>query len=137
MDVEKVQGPQNIEIAMGIKHHYDPESGIVRACWDGPIALADVRDYWNARVAELQVEPHRRALVDLRTCQVGFSGTDMGSLIQELLKPSLQKHGHRVAILVAGPVQFGTGRQFQAFFSEIGESSVFTSETEALAWLSA
>lgn len=120
---------------MGIKHHYDPGLGIVRACWDGLVTLKDVRAYWNERVAELKVHPHRWALVDLRTCQVGFSGTDMGSLIHELLKPTMQKSGHRVAILVDGPVQFGTGRQFQAFFGEIGESAVFVSEAEALAWL--
>ena len=121
--------------AMGITHRYDPAEGLVRACWDGPITAGDVREYWTARVAELEAQPGRRALVDMRTCEVRFTGGEMRELVRTILRPHFANRGHRVAILVRDPVQFGTSRQFQVFFELLGESEIFQDEAEALAWL--
>jgi hypothetical protein len=121
--------------AMGITHRYDPAEGLVRACWDGPITAGDVREYWTARVAELEAQPGRCALVDMRTCEVRFTGSEMRELVRTILRPHFANRGHRVAILVRDPVQFGTSRQFQVFFELLGESEIFQDEAAALAWL--
>src|SRR5512145_2016971 len=120
---------------MGIRHTFDADRGIVRASWEGVVTAENVASYWTLRSTEVKAYDQRRALVDLSCCEVRFAGEEMLSLMRSLVKPNFRDRGYRVAILTRDLVQYGTARQFQALFSDIGECMIFGEEAAALAWL--
>lgn len=120
---------------MGIRHTFDADRGIVRAFWEGPITAEEVARYWTLRIGEVQAHDQRRALVDLSRCEVRFAGDEMLNLIRSLVKPNFRDRQYRVAILTRDLVQYGTARQFQALFNDIGECAIFEEEAVALEWL--
>lgn len=120
---------------MGIRHTFDADQGVVRAVWEGPITVDDVAGYWTLRSTEVRVHDQRRALVDMSRCEVRFAGDDMFRLMRALVRPNFRDRDYRIAILTRDLVQYGTARQFQALFNDIGECVIFEEEAAALAWL--
>ena len=122
---------------MGITYVFDEALGIARVRWDGAISIQVVRAFWPLWREVLETRGFPPTLVDGRTCRVQFTGAELERAVDSLLRQGLERRGRRIALLASGPVQFGTARQFQAFFGELGEAEVFTDEAEALAWLKA
>lgn len=120
---------------MGIRHTFDTDRGLVRSFWEGPVTVDDIARYWALRAEEVQTQDQRRALVDLSRCQVQFAGDEMHRLMRSLVKPHFSDRNYRVAILTSDLVQYGTARQFQVIFSDIGECAIFEEEAAALEWL--
>ena len=120
---------------MGITYRFDPSLGVVIALGDGLVTPKDLAAYWESRIADRKYFDCRRILVDGRSSTIQFTGNDLHDLLNAILKPVTETHSYRIAILVSSPVQFGTARQFQVFFNELGVSEIFEDETTALAWL--
>lgn len=120
---------------MAITHSLDQAAGLVRTRWVGRITIEDVCRYWKERLEEAKLEDQRRTMLDVRGCQVGFTGSELALLLRATPTGAQTIPGRMVAVLVDGQVQYGTARQFQVYFADFGTSEVFTSEAEALAWL--
>ena len=120
---------------MAINHILDSVAGIIRTRWEGKVTIQDIRQYWNERLEEVKHKNLRRAFLDVRTCEACFSGSDLERLLHAAPIAVQFLSGRKVAVLVNGPAQFGTARLLRVYFEDFGISNVFTTETEALAWL--
>lgn len=122
---------------MPIQYRIDRASGIIEETWSGTITIGDLRDFWRGCLADADVLDLRRTVVDLREADIAFTGAELEALIRTLVIPSLGDRDWRTAIVVGAPVQFGVGRQYQAFAERYSKDAIFDHPDKAKAWLSA
>ena len=120
---------------MGITYRFDGALGVVIARGEGAVTPEDLASYWESRVADRKHFDCRRILIDGRSSEIQFNGEDLRRLLNSILRPVTEAGSYRIAVLVTTAVQYGTARQFQVFFNELGVSEIFEDEAAALEWL--
>jgi len=120
---------------MPIYYEVRPAEGFTAVTWTGAITAADLHRSWSEILADPEVLALGRALTDLRTATLAFSGSDLEHAIQTVAVPVLTHHAWRSAIVVEAPVQYGMSRQYQVFAEQFGEDGIFFDVDAALQWL--
>ena len=120
---------------MPIDYTIDREKTVIFETWTGEVRTDDLAAYWKRYLADPEVMEIRRTVVDLRTCVIGFNGSQIDFLIKTIVFPALQGRTWRTAIVVEKAVQFGISRQYQAFAELYSKDSIFTSMAEAEKWI--
>ena len=95
----------------------------------------DLADHWKRLLVDPDALAIRRTLVDLRDCQIEFSGEQLFDLVRTLVEPLLHGSDWRSALLVGGTVHFGVSRQYQSFAQLYSKDAIFHEEDAALRWL--
>lgn len=120
---------------MGITYRFNPDLGFIHAVCDGFLTIDDMQAFWLSRLEERGGQDCCRYLADLRGCVIGCTGPELQRLVDAMKPRTPMEPKRRVAILVDGPLQYGTSRQFQVFFEGLGTSEICGDEAEAMAWL--
>src|SRR4051812_1821529 len=100
---------------MPITYSIDKHNGIISEAWTGEVSAKDLAAHWKHLLADPDALAIRRTLVDLRNCDIAFSGEQLFDLVRTLVEPTLNGRDWRSALLVGGSVQFGVSRQYQSF----------------------
>ncbi|HWQ07571.1 MAG TPA: hypothetical protein VN436_00625, partial [Holophaga sp.] len=74
-------------------------------------------------------------MLDIRRLDIHFSGEDLRAAAQRLTGPAGLPAPRKVAVLVDSLVQFGTARQFQAFFGDRWDVEIFRDPSDACTWM--
>lgn len=119
---------------MTIKFSYDDEFELIRITTYGFTSIEDIRKIPQTIVADPVMTRCCLVLHDMRDSIVKYTGLELGSVI-DYLKHIYSERIARVALLVRSQVQYGTARQFQAYFTGQNASQVFTDESDAICWL--
>jgi len=120
---------------MPITFSVDNRLGIVRETWIGAVTARDLRSLWTGYMADPEILALRVTYVDLRAASITFAGSQMRSLIKEVVDPVLQGREWLTAIVVSGPLQLGMSRQFQEFADHFSHDAIFFDDQDALEWL--
>jgi len=120
---------------MPITYSIDQRHQIISEVWTGEISAMDLAAHWKKLLADPDVLALRRTLVDLRKCQIAFSGDQLFDLVRTLVEPALNGRDWRSALLVGGSVHFGVSRQYQSFAQMYSKDAIFHDENAALKWL--
>ena len=112
----------------------DSVDGIVVGAASGPLTLENIREA-AAAVWSRATEPSMRMLWDLRNAQFEFSSSEIRELAAFAKKRS-PFSDLRMAFVVAGDLDFGLLRMFEAY-RETGSArtAVFRDKEAALGWL--
>jgi hypothetical protein len=122
---------------MPIQYRIDRDAGIIEETWEGTVAIRDLQEYWRGYLADPDVLALRRTVVDLRAADIAFSGAELAALVRSAVVPVLAGRQWRSALVVSHPVQFGVGRQYQAFAETYSQDAIFAEIAAATAWLRA
>ena len=98
-------------------------------------SATDLADHWKRLLVDPDALAIRRTLVDLRNCELAFSGEQLFNLVRTLVEPALNGRDWRSALLVGGSVHFGVSRQYQSFAEMYSKDAIFHDEDAALKWL--
>ncbi len=120
---------------MPIAYRIDQSAGIIEETWTGTVTIEHLRDYWRDYLADTDVMALRRTVVDLRAADIAFTGAELASLIRSDVLPVLGGRGWASALVVSHPVQFGVGRQYQAFAETYSTDAIFADVEAATGWL--
>jgi hypothetical protein len=120
---------------MPISYSIDKPNGIIFEVWSGEVSAMILAAHWQRRLADPDALKIRRTLVDLRNCQIGFSGEELFGLVRTVAEPMLDGRDWRSALLVGEPIQFGVSRQYQSFAQMYSEDAIFYEADAALLWL--
>ena len=111
------------------------ESGFARFAPGGPLVLADLVAEVRQAITRCREEGHPRLLLDLR----GLAGLDSPNVVDRYFFIQAWAHAAqgRVAVAVVAPEALIDAQRFGVTVAEnLGfRAQVFTSETEAVAWL--
>jgi hypothetical protein len=118
-----------------ITYSIDRRLGIIVEVWRGEVTASDLRRYWIAYLADPEVMRLRRTLVDLRRCNIRFTGAELSDLVASVVMPLLQGRDWTTAIVVDQPVQFGVSRQYQVFAEQYSQDCIFHDYDTAIEWL--
>jgi hypothetical protein len=121
---------------MPITYRLDRDAGIIEETWTGSVSIQQLRDYWTGYLADPEVIALRRTVVDMRAADIDFTGAELASLVQSVL-PVLGELRWLSALVVSHPVQFGVGRQYQAFAETYSKDAIFENIDSAKTWLQA
>jgi len=112
----------------------DSVEGVVVGTVRGPLSLEQIREGAAAVWSDVK-GPRVRVLSDLREAQFNFSAGEIRELA-EFAKQHSPFTDLRMAFVVAGALDFGLVRMFEAY-RETGraQTAVFREEEQALAWL--
>jgi hypothetical protein len=120
---------------MPITYSTDKRKGIISEVWTGKVAAMDLAAHWSQLLADADALAVRRTLVDLRNCEIEFSGEQLFDLVRTVVEPGLNGRDWRSALLVGGSVHFGVSRQYQAFAQMYSKDAIFRDKDAALKWL--
>jgi hypothetical protein len=120
---------------MSIAYSIDKRAGIILEVWTGEVTAMDLADHWNRLLTDPDALALRRTLVDLRNCDLAFSGDELFDLIRGVAVPRLNGKEWRSALLIDDLVQFGVSRQYQSFAHMYSDDAIFRDEHAALKWL--
>lgn len=120
---------------MPITYATDCEKKLITEVWTGEITAECVAAYWKRYLDDPEVLAIRRTLVDLRQANILFTGSDLQTLIQNIVLPVLKGRDWKTAIVVEGPIQYGVSRQYQVFADIYSTDAIFYDIEEALHWL--
>jgi hypothetical protein len=120
---------------MPITYSIEKRHRIISEVWSGEVSATDLATHWKRILADPEVLAIRRTLVDLRDCQIAFSGEQLSDLVRTLVEPTLNGRDWRSALLVGGTVHFGVSRQYQSFAQMYSNDAIFHDEDAALKWL--
>lgn len=120
---------------MPITYSIDERHGIITEVWTGEVSATDLADHWKRLLVDPDALAIRRTLVDLRNCELAFSGEQLFNLVRTLVEPALNGRDWRSALLVGGSVHFGVSRQYQSFAEMYSKDAMFHDEDAALKWL--
>ena len=120
---------------MPITYVVDHPRNIIVETWRGAIGADDLASYWRDYLADLDVMNCRRTLVDLRDARISFTGSELSTLVREVVLPALRGRRWATAILVAAPEQYGTSRQYQVFAECYSTDFIFSDWDDAERWL--
>lgn len=74
---------------MPITYTIDRQKNLIYETWTGEVQASDLAAYWRQYVQNPEVMRIRRTIVDLRSCAIGFLGTDFDALIRMIVLPAL------------------------------------------------
>jgi hypothetical protein len=120
---------------MPIDYAIDKSSGIIVEVWTGEVSAPVLAAHWKRLLADPEALSIRMTLVDLRNCDIQFSGEQLFDLIGTVAVPMLDGRNWRTALLVGKSIHFGVSRQYQAFAEIYSEDAIFHDEGAALKWL--
>ena len=120
---------------MPITYSIDKPNGIILEVWTGEVSAMVLAAYWKRLLADPDALTIRKTLVDLRNCQIGFSGEQLFDLICTVAEPMLNGRDWRSALLVREAVHFGVSRQYQSLAQMYSEDAIFHDKDAALKWL--
>ena len=120
---------------MPINYSIDKAKGIISEVWTGEVTAIDLAAHWTQLLADADALAIRRTLVDLRNCEIVFSGDQLFDLIRTVAEPALNGRDWRSALLVGGSVHFGVSRQYQSFAQMYSKDAIFHDKDAALKWL--
>jgi hypothetical protein len=119
---------------MAIKCSYDDEFDLIRITTYGFTSIEDLKKIPQTLVEDSLTATCRLVLHDMRDSIMKCTGVELGSSLDHL-KDVHRTRIARIALLVRNQVQYGTARQFQAYFAGENASRVFTDESDAICWL--
>ena len=122
---------------MPIEYRIEPESRVIIETWSGAVSISDLDAYWRDYLADPEVLSLRRTVVDLRAATIAFTGPELLALVQRRVMPVLGDRTWTTAIVVERPVQFGVGRQYQAFAGQYSQDAIFNDIAAATSWVTA
>jgi len=120
---------------MPITYSIDRHNGVIREVWTGKVSATDLAAFWKHLLVDPDALAIRRTLVDLRNCDIAFSGEELLDVITTVAVPRLKGKNWRSALLVGEPVQFGVSRQYQSFAEIYSKDAIFDNEDAAFKWL--
>jgi hypothetical protein len=98
-----------------ISYSIDHQKAFIVEVWTGDIFAKDLAAYWRHYLADPAVLAIRRTLVDLRQCNIQFTGSELSALVNSVVIPILAGRDWKTAIVVDQPAQFGVSRQYHVF----------------------
>src|SRR5688572_16077788 len=113
---------------MPIDYSIDKSNGIILEVWTGEVSSPVLAAYWKRLLCDAEALSIRRTLVDLRHCDIQFSGEQLFDLICTVVKPMLSGRNWRTALLVGKSLQYGVSRQYQSFAEIYSEDAIFHDE---------
>jgi hypothetical protein len=120
---------------MPIEYSVDLDRKLIFEVWTGEVTAKVLGTYWRAYLADPEVMAIRRTLVDLRQCEIIFTGSELSELVDDLVSPILAGRHWRTALVVGRPAQFGVSRQYQVFAQHYSQDAIFHEPEAALKWL--
>ena len=120
---------------MPFSYRVEPSSGFLMSTWSGRITAEDLGRFWKDVLSDPAIVGCGRGLTDLRQAQIAFTGSELGDLVDGVVRPLLAGRPWRAAILAGAPAQYGTARQFEVFAQGVTDHAIFTDEETAIAWL--
>ena len=120
---------------MPITYTINTACNIITETWTGTVDAHTLGAYWKSYLKDPVVLGCRRTVVDMREATVAFTGNELFDLVRTIALPALGDRKWASALLVGGPVQFGTSRQYQAFADMYSTDSIFHDRDAAEAWL--
>jgi len=120
---------------MPITYSIDHEKKMITEVWTGDVHAADLAEYWKRYLDDPDVLAIRRTIVDLRQAEILFKGSEFDGLIKNIVLPALNGRDWKTAIVVEKPLQFGVGRQYQAFADRYSKDTIFYNIEAARKWL--
>lgn len=120
---------------MPITYSVDHARGIAVSVWTDVVTAEVLGNYWQKLLHDPEVLRYRRTLVDLRRCQLAFSGHELSELVMNVVRPLVGDRRWKTALVVAEPVQYGVSRQYQVFAAYYSEDAIFADYDAALSWL--
>lgn len=120
---------------MSISYSIDQQRRVIVEVWAGKITRVELRRFWKAFLTDPSVLRLRKSLVDMRQCELAFSGSDLVDEATLSIGPIMDSRTWRTAFVVADSVQHGVCRQFLGYFPDFSQGEVFREPDEALDWL--
>jgi hypothetical protein len=120
---------------MPITYSIDKLNGIILEVWTGEVSALVLAAHWKRLLVDPEALTIRRTLVDLRNCDIGFSGEQLFDLIRNLVEPILNGREWRTALLIGKTVHFGVSRQYQSLANTYSKDAIFDDQDAALRWL--
>ena len=118
-----------------IHYHVDIAGGLIHETWAGVITRDILLAHWRVCLADPAVLAVKRTLVDLRDCDVHFSGEEWLRLIEGCVLNRPELGGWKSAIVVDKPHLHGIARQFLGHAAQIAHGELFEQADQAVAWL--
>lgn len=118
-----------------ISYHVDAAGGLILETWSGEITHEVLLGHWRRFLADPAVLAVKRTLVDLRDCDVHFSGEEWLRLIEGCVLNRPDLSGWKAAIVVDKPHLHGIARQFLGHAARITHGELFEQRDQAVAWL--
>lgn len=118
-----------------ISYHVDAAGGLIFETWSGVITRDVLLAHWRECLADAAVLAVRRTLVDLRDCDVHFSGAEWLRLIEGCVLNRPDLVGWKTAIVVDKPHLHGIARQFLGHAARLTHGELFEQRDQAVAWL--
>jgi hypothetical protein len=113
----------------------DSQQGVIFERWSGEVSASDLARYWTSYLADPQVMAIRRTVVDLRESTPTFTGAELSSLVDTIVRPVLAGRDWVTAIVVAKPHHVGVSRQYQVFAESYSRDAIFQEPDQALKWV--
>jgi len=118
-----------------ITYHADIEKRVVFETWTGAINVPELRSHWEVCLTDPDVLAIKRTLVDLRECEILFSGAEWVNQLERFVLGNPVVPGWLTAIIVNKSYIHGVARQFLTYTSGVLTGEIFNSSDAALAWL--
>lgn len=118
-----------------IDYSIDDAYGVIFETWHGAVTRDVLLAFWRGFLTDARVLALKRSLVDLRDCEIRFSGEEWVRMIESCLLGKPQIQGWRVAIVVDRPQVHGIARQFLGNTADVTHGELFEHSDQALAWL--
>lgn len=118
-----------------ISYHVDAAGGLILETWSGVITRDVLLAHWRQCLADPAVLAVKRTLVDLRDCDVQFSGEEWLRLIEGCVLNRPDLLGWKTAIVVDKPHLHGIARQFLGHAARLTHGELFEQPDQAATWL--
>ena len=118
-----------------ISYQVDAAGGLILETWSGVITRDVLLAHWRQYLADPAVLAIKRTLVDLRDCDVQFSGEEWLRLIESCVLNRPDIGGWKSAIVVDKPHLHGIARQFLGHAAQLAHGELFEQPDQAIAWL--
>jgi hypothetical protein len=104
-----------------IAYNTDLDKKFITETWSGEVTAENLATYWKR--------------LDLREARIQFDGSELKTLIQELVLPALNGRDWKTALVVDRPRQFGVSRQYQVYADRYSHDAIFYDLEKARDWL--
>jgi hypothetical protein len=118
-----------------IAYAVDPDRHLELLVLTGDITARALKSFWKKHRKGPQGLAIRRALVDVRACDLRFTGRELSDFLDTVAVPAVAGRQVRIAILVDTPVQYGVAHQFQVLAGLRSETEIFDEHDKALDWI--
>ena len=118
-----------------ISYHVDAERRIIFEIWAGAIGVVELREHWAVFLADPEVLAVKRTMVDLRRCDIRFTGVEWMEELERFVIRDPVVSGWITAIVAERSYIYGVARQFLLYTDNIINGQIFESVEPALIWL--